>query len=299
MTDTALQETGERADESMIGLGILYDKQFAIQRMSQAAPVSQRNHHYHNAYELYYLYSGERYYFIKDKTYHVKRGNFVLIKPYDIHCTSNFGKNGYDRCLIMFRSSFVRDLADLMGEHNIFECFDKDINLIKLNFQEQSFVENLLLSMTNEYNAKSPGYEDFLRTALYQLLLLASRHAEGDESKESVTENTTHKTVSEVAAYINNHFDDDITLESISERFFISQSYFSRTFKKVTGVSFVEYVNGVRIKEAQKLLAGTDMNISELSEAIGYKSMTHFGRSFKAIVGMSPSEYRRIKKQPR
>ena len=285
--------------ESAVGLGIFHDEHFKIERVSNPAPTPQRNHHYHNAYELYYLYSGERYYFIKDKTYHVKRGNLVLIKPYEIHSTSNTGKNGYDRCLIMFKSSFVADIARMMGEVNVFECFERDINLIKLNFHEQSFVENLLLSMTNEYSARAAGYEDFLKTALFQLLLLASRHAEGDESRESISLNATHKTVSEVAAYINNSFYEDITLEKISERFYISQSYFSRTFRRVTGVSFVEYLNGVRVKEAQRLLATTDMGVSKISDAVGYKNLTHFGRSFRNIVGMSPSEYRRIKKKPR
>ena len=279
------------------GLTILHDFPFSIQRMSHAAPMATKNHHYHNTYEVYYLYSGDRYYFIKDKTYHVKRGNLVLVKPYDIHCTSNFSKSGYDRCLIMFKRSFISEMAGLVGDANLFECFERDIHLIPLSFQEQAFVETLLSAMVNEHKAQSPGYRDFLRTAMVQLLLLASRHAQSAPEGADNDVSPTHKTVSAVAAYINNNYNEDISLESVSEKFFISPCYFSRTFKRVTGIAFNEYLNGVRIKEAQRMLATTDIGIAELAEKVGYKSTTHFGRSFKSITGMSPTEYRRIKKR--
>ena len=280
------------------GLTILHDFPFSIERVSNAGTTTKKNHHYHNTYELYYLYSGDRYYFIKDKTYHVTRGNLVLIKPYDIHCTSNFSKSGYDRCLIMFKRSFIKELAEKITDVDLFECFDRDIHLIPLSFQEQSFVETLLSSMVNEHKTQAPGYRDFLRASMVQLLLLTCRHAATAPEIGEGYISPTHKTVSAVAAYINNNYNEDITLESVSERFFISPCYFSRTFKKITGISFTEYLNGVRIKEAQRLLATNEISIAELCEAVGYKSTTHFGRSFKSITGMSPTEYRRIKKRP-
>jgi transcriptional regulator GlxA family with amidase domain len=61
----------------------------------------------------------------------------------------------------------------------------------------------------------------------------------------------------------------------------------------VTGVPFIEYVNGVRVKEAERLLKKTNMSIIEIAEAVGFKSTTHFGRTFKGTLGISPIEYRR------
>ena len=290
--------SNEQAHEVSAGLSILHDFPFSIERVSNAVANTKKKHHYHNTYELYYLYSGERYYFIKDKTYHVKRGNLVLIKPYDIHCTTNFSKSGYDRCLIMFKKSLIAEISKLAEGVNLFECFDQDIHLIPLSFQEQAFVETLLSSMVNEYKSQSPGYMDFLKASMMQLLLIASRHAATSAADDDEDVSPSHKTVTSVAAYINNNYHEDITLESVSEMFFISPCYFSRTFKKRTGIAFNEYLNGVRIKEAQRLLATTPMGIAEIAEAVGYKSTTHFGRSFRSIVGMSPTEYRRIKKRP-
>ena len=276
---------------------ILHDMLFKIERVSTTTPTSSRTHHYHDSYELYYLYSGDRYYFIKDKTYHIKRGNFVLIKPYDVHSTSSSSKSGYDRILITFKKSYLDGFLQAVKDVNLFECFEKDIHVIPFNFGEQSLVESLLISMLNEFEAKAPGYEYFLKSALVQLLLIVSRFSGQLDNTIQGYASAAHKTVSEVAAYINTRYYEEISLESIAERFFISPCYFSRTFKRVTGIPFIEYLNGVRIKEAERLLKQTDMSIVEVAEAVGFKSTTHFGRTFKGIVGISPIDFRRRRKK--
>lgn len=276
---------------------ILHDMLFKIERVSTTQPTSSRTHHYHDSYELYYLYSGERYYFIKDRTYHVKRGNFVLIKPYDVHSTGSSSKSGYDRILITFKKSYLDGFLQAVKDVNLFECFEKDIHVIPFNFGEQSLVESLLISMLNEFETKAPGYDYFLKSAMVQLLLIVSRFSGQLDNTTQGYASAAHKTVSEVAAYINTRYYEEISLESIAERFFISPCYFSRTFKRVTGIPFIEYLNGVRIKEAERLLKQTDMSIVEVAEAVGFKSTTHFGRTFKGIIGISPIDYRRRRKK--
>ncbi len=288
LTTTKKEETRETSHLPRILLNML----FKIERVSTTTPTSSRTHHYHDLYEIYYLYSGDRYYFIKDKTYHIKRGNMVLIKPYDIHSTSSSSKSGYDRILITFKKSYLNGFLEAVKDLNLFECFEKDIHVIPFTFAEQSLVESLLISMLNEYEREAPGYEYFLKSALVQLLLIVCRHSGQLDSTTQSYASAAHKTVSEVAAYINTRYFEDITLKTISDRFFISPCYFSRTFKRVTGIPFIEYLNGVRVKEAQRLLKQTEMSIVEVSEAVGFKSTTHFGRTFKGIVGISPIEYR-------
>ena len=132
-----------------------------------------------------------------------------------------------------------------------------------------------------------------------QLLLIIARHASELQDNSISDLRSNHKTVSEVAAYINNNFSQEITLASISEKFFISPCYFSRVFSRATGISFKEYLNGVRIKEAQQMLVNTNKTITNISEAVGYKTASHFGRNFTSIVGMTPSEYRRLRRGSR
>ena len=267
-------------------------KLFSIDHVKTDSPASMHKYHFHNSYELYYLYSGERYYFVKDKMYHVVPGDLVFINEYDIHCTTNVQDCGYERVLIDFRKEYLEDFLYCIENINLFECFKKTIHIIHLNDQERKLTESLFQSMEKEYKQKNPGYHSYLKSALLQILFIINRHSVSLEETEHFNEK--HNSISEIAGYINNHFDEEITLESVAEKFFISPYYFSRSFKKFTGFNFIEYLNNVRIKEAQKLLFKTDFPVSQISTIVGYKSTTHFGRVFKDITSVSPLSYRKM-----
>lgn len=266
------------------------DESFNIQKNKRNTPMTMKNYHYHNSFEIYYLCSGERSYFIKDKTYHIKKGNIVLINEYDIHCTRNIGELGHERIVLNFNKKFINDLSEKM-DADLYECFEKNIHVIKLDLQEQIYIESLINTMYNEYINKKENYIPYLKTALIQLLLFVNRHNDSTVKSEDVV--TTHKTISKAIGYINTNYAEDITLQSISEKFFISTYYFSRKFKEITNLSFTDYLNNVRVKEAQELLRKKDYNITQVGEMVGYKNTTYFGRTFKKLTGMSPMNYKK------
>ncbi len=277
-----------------IGLSVPLVRDISVDRQALEPEMRAHSYHYHNGYEMYYLFSGNRYYFIKDKTYCARPGSLVLIKPYEIHCASRFSDEPYERMLISFKKDFIAPLVLSLGA-DLFRPFDKGVHIIELTREERELAEPLLAVMLSEYKSGDDAYEPILKTALCQLLAIASRHSEEEDNKESGFRDSVNKTVAEAAAYINNNYFEDITLASLSSRFYISPCYLSRTFKKVTGSSFVDYLNGVRIKESQRLLLLGDMKISAVADAVGFKSTTHFGRAFKMIVGKSPLEYKKQK----
>ncbi len=100
----------------------------------------------------------------------------------------------------------------------------------------------------------------------------------------------------EILKYLERHYQEDLSLSSVAERFSLSPGYFSTIFKKKAGHNFVHYLTGVRIREAKRLLLETQMTISEVALAVGYSSASFFIRSFKKTEGISPSEYRKGKK---
>jgi YesN/AraC family two-component response regulator len=129
-----------------------------------------------------------------------------------------------------------------------------------------------------------------------QLLFLANRNKKEKNVIDNNQLHGTQKTITEVVAYINNNFQTELNLESISAAFYIDSCYLSRIFKKTVGMSFVDYINNVRVMEAKKLLSATDKSIISISENVGFKSNTHFGRVFKKIIGLSPLQYRKQKR---
>jgi len=273
------------------------DSHFFIKRVSNQNPTREFLHHYHDCYELYYLYSGERYYFIQDKTYHVTGGSMVLISPNIIHRTGNLGSFGYDRMLIHFSKDLLQELLTVCPGVNPYKNLEEEIHLISLDERQQSFVENLLHTMEKEYHGNNLRETSHIKLTLLQLLLFLN-DCKPNRQDAALTElNNTQKLMFEILGYINNHYFEDLSLESISEKYFLSTYYFSRTFKDATGFHFVEYLSNVRIKEAKKLLLNSGLTMDEIASAVGFHSNTHFGRVFKQIVGCSPSAYKK-KEQP-
>ncbi len=93
--------------------------------------------------------------------------------------------------------------------------------------------------------------------------------------------------------YIHDHLDDDLSLDDVATSVNWSAYYFSRMFKKATGLNFVDYVARVRIDQAKKLLLNPHLNVSEIAYEVGFQSITHFNRVFRKLTGTSPTDYRK------
>ncbi len=96
--------------------------------------------------------------------------------------------------------------------------------------------------------------------------------------------------------YISNNINKKISLEEISLYLNISQSYFSRIFKKKTSVSFIDYVNKEKIKIAKDMLINTNKSINEISQELGYSNQFYFSRTFKNYEYITPSQYKKLNK---
>lgn len=261
-----------------------------IESHKEFSPKSMVKCHYHSKYELYYLYEGERIYFIHDKTYHIRKGTLVLIPPNVIHATMNVKDYIYDRFLLTFSKRDIDKVISCFSNVNFFEVFEKKIHVINFPPKEQLVIEAILESM-NEIQD-----EEKRRFLLSHLLFIANNN-KGIKPKTTKADLTsTQKTITDMMSYMNNNFSNNITLKDVSEKFFLDSCYISKTFKRVVGISFVDYINNVRIIEAKKLLATSDLSIISIATSVGFKSNTHFGRVFKKINGISPLQYRKHKR---
>lgn len=99
--------------------------------------------------------------------------------------------------------------------------------------------------------------------------------------------------IKQAIAYIQENYDRDLNMAVVSNHISMNYSLFSALFKEYTGSNFVNYLKGIRMEEAKRLLAETDMRIIEISAKIGYENEKHFMKIFKASCGVSPSEYRK------
>jgi AraC-like DNA-binding protein len=272
---------------------LINNKQFGIESKKSNTPINMKSNHYHNHYEIYYQMSGDRYYFIGDRTYFIKKGDLVIIDLNVLHKTMHAGSASFERILISFKEDYISEMLKNNPSLDLLSCFKQNINVLRLNVKDQNLVESILLNMINEKENQLAAHDLYLKVLLLELLIFVNRNIENYSLKQLEYANPVHKKISEITRYINSNYGEPITLKQISDHFYISPFYLSRTFREVTGFTFLEYLNSVRIKESQKLLIDTDLNITEISERVGFQSTTSFGRVFKSINNISPLQFRK------
>jgi two-component system response regulator YesN len=98
--------------------------------------------------------------------------------------------------------------------------------------------------------------------------------------------------VDEIKDFIDLHYEQELTLSNIADRFFIHAHYLSQLFKKKTGVTFLHYLTATRMEHAKRHLMDTDLKVYEISRLVGYEDSKYFSKIFERIVGMKPSEFK-------
>jgi AraC-like DNA-binding protein len=269
-------------------------KGFHVDHSKRINPYNIPDKHFHSWYEIYYLLSGDRNCFIQDRVYNMQKGDLVLINSNVMHRTLDGSTGFHERILIEFDVSFFEDFLVDFTELQLLNSFNKDFNILRLKEPEKKQLENCIFKIIQE--SKENNIEKNITLKIYFLELLIIINKFSFKSKDIKFEHPSeqHKRITEIINYINFNYMNDIGLDSVAREFFISEAHLSRAFKKVTGFSFIEYLQSLRIKEAQRLLVETRFNISEIAEQVGYQSITNFGRVFKSINGISPREYRKL-----
>ncbi|HOP74967.1 MAG TPA: AraC family transcriptional regulator [Bacillota bacterium] len=263
---------------------------FSFYHDTRTGHYNMRGCHFHSRYEIYYLVSGERFYFIHDRTYLIQKGDLVLISPYVIHKTMDTGKPHHERYLIEFDQRFVSN--SIHENLQSIEVLFKNRHVIRLSPKDRHIFERIFETMLDEVQNQRLDYEIQLQSLLQQLLIYAARNLDlASNGHQYISQ--THAKVSEIVKFINTHYAEDLTLVSVAEQFEISHFYLSRLFKAVTGFAFIEYLNSIRIKEAQRLLRETNDKVQAIANAVGFVNQSHFGRIFKEITGTSPLQYRK------
>ena len=123
---------------------------------------------------------------------------------------------------------------------------------------------------------------------LCTLLMAESWHPE-----EGITHTTKRQSVTNVREYLDEHYAERITLDDLSNRFFINKYYLSKMFKEEFGMPVIAYLLDVRITHAKQMLRFTDESVEKIGMECGLGALHYFSRIFKQIEGVSPSLYRK------
>lgn len=133
------------------------------------------------------------------------------------------------------------------------------------------------------------------RELLVTLIARMQQYSKGMSKHNSPV--TDHPEVNKMIAYLQQNYDQDISLQAMAQYVSMDENYLSGLFKKKTGISFINYLQKIRVEEAKFLLAHTDLTVNELCERAGFANPSYFFKIFKRWTGLTPNEYRTANKQ--
>ncbi|MBQ7039486.1 MAG: helix-turn-helix transcriptional regulator, partial [Clostridia bacterium] len=150
------------------------------------------------------------------------------------------------------------------------------------------------------------GIDEIMLTAAYQSLKLSVPDKEYVDTlvapllsmiellsyKQGFNINVRESLFDKILGYLNFNYTKKITVDGICEKFYCSRSYIAHTFKKETGKSLPEYVNGLRIESAKNMLENSNMSIIEIASVTGFEDRSYFSKCFAKETGMSPKQWR-------
>lgn len=274
----------------------LYGFEIPIQclRISTARPHISNKAHYHDYIEILYGTDSDAVVWHNGEETPLKTGDLIIInskKPHEV-----YSKNGVSSYIVIkFMPQILYAAEQSVFEFKYIMPFLTDTgqydNLFLKNELESSEIPAIMSDIMKEWDNKSYGYEIALRIYVNRIILWLLRN----RNKEAVLPTESYATMSVIQKaleYAQKHF-QDVDLNSVSEECGLSYSYFSRIFKRVMKRSFSEYVNYIRITEAQRLLASTEKSITEIAQDVGFSTASYFIDNFKKQVHTTPMQFRK------
>ncbi|WP_163101967.1 response regulator transcription factor [Peribacillus alkalitolerans] len=246
---------------------------------------------------------------IIDDEKHVREG---------LHLLAEWERHGIDRIL---EAEDGNEAIRLISEHR------PSIIFTDMRMPKRDGISLLKWLHTSEIQSKTivvSGYDDFeyMRNAIYyksfdyilkpidpeilnetleravsewkEQALSRKYSVEHVQEKNVIVQNEEKNHMQKIEEYLKLHYQQDINLQDIADRFFLNKEYISRKFKQAFNETLTDYLTNIRIEKAKELLQNPNLKIYEIAYQIGYQNEKYFSKVFKKLMGITPNEYRNL-----
>jgi len=212
--------------------------------------------HFHELYQIYLSLSDGINFFVNDMMYEVEKGDIFIFSPLDLHKVVVPPNIYYERFTLLFNSSFITNMNT--EETDLTACFRN----IKGDFSHKRHVKdedclaimNLLEKAGNLSFSHQYGNDIYKKIVLSEILIYINLLYKTNKTHQFLCNKNTSIKVSPVIEYINLHYTENLSLDILSEKFFISKYYMENIFKSTTGFTINEYIIHKKIIKARELL---------------------------------------------
>lgn len=246
--------------------------------------------HWHDRVEILVVAEGCLQVFCDGETYEVNAGEFVYVNPYQIH-SGTAGEDGVKYYVITTEYKLLLSESMDAGDQMILQLQNNERRVT--NYIKNPELFHMFMHLTEIDHQKEICYEILMRGQLLLCLgKLAGLYSFAPQ-KNDKNAGRKNASIQQIIEYINEHYQEDISSQSLAEHFGFSLSYFSRYFKKESGENVTDYINSVRLSRAISMLVKTDRSMAEIAATVGYTSLSYFNKKFKESTGVTPLWYRK------
>ena len=253
--------------------------------------------HGHNFFELVYVTGGSTFHVLNGVSRVLGCGDYFIVDYGSVHCYENSNNLTIINCLFLpeiiddtLKGCCSFDSLLHMCLLRYYKLYMGKTSANRIFHDEDGRVFQLLTGLIKEYEDKKVGYTEIFRSRLLEILILIARNV---MDYEPITKDDI---ILDVIQYINSNYNKPSALSRFCSIHHYSPQYISRKFKQETGITVSVYLQKVRIEKSCELLAGSNLLIADVAEAVGYTDEKFFNSLFKRMIKMTPRDYRKMNK---
>ncbi|HBN84375.1 MAG TPA: AraC family transcriptional regulator [Clostridiales bacterium] len=255
--------------------------------------------HWHEQIEILFFIEADAVVECNFNEIKVKSRDIIYINSHELHRIHNPGGGVLEYYCIAFDPSLIQSSFFDSIDSKYILPIENNLILFKNIISKDPDIDRYIREMVWESETREEGYELSVKAYVYLVLVLMIRRFTETvlTKKEFQVRNNNLESLNKVIVYIEENYSEKITVDHLARYAGMSTSNLYLQFKKASGKTITDYINQVRIQNADRLLRSSDMNITEIASAVGIEDSNYFTKLFRKYKKVPPSQIRRKNRQ--
>lgn len=247
--------------------------------------------HSHPQYEIYYLISGEVYYHVGGATYHIKKGDVLLLNSFVSHSLEILPSEDYERYVVEFE---IANIPTIKGITPIAVFFNSNspITFLPKTIVDKSTIVESFKNIENECLNHTKYTNHHVLSHIIELVTKISEKIEESEGVNAISTSSFKHTdiyINKITQYISANVSNKITIDDIANNVHLSRSYLQHLFKDIIGTSISNYILQQKMHAANFMIVN-GKSLQEAASLLGYTYYSTFCMHYKKVFGKSPKK---------
>ena len=243
------------------------------------------SYHYHDFHKVVIFISGKAAYHIEGKAYQLKPWDILLVNRHAIHRTEIDPSVPYERFILWIQND--------IPWQELLKCFqkanDRSYNLVRLNSALQEKMKDILFELENSAKSDEYGREILTQSLFLQFMVYLNRIFLEKQYIFDKKSYTFDSQIASILQYINHNLKEDLSVETLSARYYVSKYHLMRKFKQETGYTLHNYIVNKRLLMARTLISN-GMPVTKAAQESGFAEYSTFSRAYRKQFKTNPSE---------